>query len=162
MDHQSERVALEREIQQLREELAGLAEPREREHSGPSGHARGVQHLKGVQDVNSGISKRVRSLPARSDRYYLELYLLQKERDRLVQEAASIRKRRTRLGRRLADIGEEMAEREQKAMQNMTAVTRGLASEQRERPQTPPNGKRSSRKKHEYKEEEWKQMSINY
>ena len=161
MDHQSERVALEREIQQLHEELAGLGEPSEGGHSGPSGHARGVLHLKGAQDVNSGISKRVRSLPARRDRYYLELYLLQKERDRLVQEAASIRKRRTRLGRRLADIGEEMAERQQKAIQDMTTETRGLASEQRERPQ-PPKGKRSSQKKHEYKEEEWNRMSINY
>jgi hypothetical protein len=110
------------------------------EPSRTASHARGVRHLKGLQDMHSGVSKGIRSVPPRDDRYYLDLYLLQMERERLTQEATSLQKRNTRIQRRLAEIAREMAEKEQRADQS----------------KNPPQ------RKHEYRGEEWKRMSIKY
>jgi hypothetical protein len=117
-----------------------------------------VQHLKGVQDIGTGLSRRMRAIPNREEHYYLDLYLLQKERERLTQEGVSIGKRRTRARRRLASIQEEMADKEQKAMQNMSWPARPTRDTDGG-PKAPPQ---SVPKKHEYREEEWQRLSINY
>ena len=119
---------------------------------------RGVQHLKGVQDIGTGLSRRMRAIPNREEHYYLDLYLLQKERERLTQEGVSVGKRRLRVSRRLAGIREEMAEKEQKAVENMNSLARP-ARATGARPKAPPQNRP---KKYEYKEEEWQRMSLHY
>jgi len=156
MDEQEERAALEREIQQLREELASVDElPRENRPGS-------VSDLKGASDITTSVSKGIRSIPVAHDRYYLDLYLLQKERDRLAKETTSIKKRRMRIGRKLGDIGKDMASKEQMAIQQMTILTGQPHPAQGSQPETPPKKKKPAQKKYEYKEEQWKQISINY
>lgn len=130
----------------------------ERDQPTKGSSLRGVQHMKGVQDIGTGLSRRMRAIPKRENHYYLDLYLLQKERDRLSQEAASISKRRRRVSQRLAVIREEMAEKEQKASESINSPARP-ARVAGGRSKAPP---KSRSKTNEYKEEEWKRMSINY
>jgi len=156
MDNREELAALEQEIQRLREELASLDElPRERRLGT-------VSDLKGTGDITTSISKGVRSIPGGQDRYYLDLYLLQKERDRLAKETSWTKRRRLRAGRRLADISRQMGEKEEKAIQGMAILTAEAAAEQGRRPETVPRNKRPKQKKYEYKEAEWKRMPVDY
>jgi hypothetical protein len=114
--------------------------------------ARGVRHLKGVQDIHSGVSKGIHSVPPRNDRYYLDLYLLQMEGERLTQEATSLQKRNTRIDRRLAEISREMAEKERRVSENV----RGRPTPARHR------GPETARKRDADQGERWKQMPVNY
>lgn len=141
MDDKKGIAALRHDVRRARRKPARAGQSPEGEPDRTASQARGVRHLKGLQDIHSGVSKGIRSVPPRNDRYYLELYLLQMERERLTQEATSLQKRNTRIQRRLAAIASEMAEKEQR-------VT--------------PNAKNPPQKKHEYKQEEWNRMSINY
>lgn len=141
MDDKKGIAALRHDVRRARRKPARAGQSPEGEPDRTASQARGVRHLKGLQDIHSGVSKGIRSVPPRNDRYYLELYLLQMERERLTQEATSLQKRNTRIQRRLAAIASEMAEKEQKVTQN---------------------AKKPPQEKHEYKEEEWKRMSINY
>lgn len=141
MDDKKGIAALRHDVRRARRKPARAGQSPGGEPDRTASQARGVRHLKGLQDIHSGVSKGIRSVPPRNDRYYLELYLLQMERERLTQEATSLQKRNTRIQRRLAVIASEMAEKEQKVTQN---------------------AKNSPQEKHEYKEEEWKRMSINY
>ncbi len=114
--------------------------------------ARGVRHVKGVQDIHSGVSRGIHSVPPRNDRHYLELYLLQMEGERLMQEATSLQKRNTRIERRLAEIGSEMAEKEEKAREDVRG--RPTPTQHRE-PET-------ARKRDARRGERWKQMPVRY
>ena len=158
MTERDERAVMERERSQPSDEVTGADQEAERDGQGSGSPLRGVQHLKGVQDIGTGLNKRMRAIPNREEHYYLDLYLLQKERERLAQEGVSIGKRRLRLGRRLAGIQDEMVEKEQKVLENMDPPARPARSSSR-RPQAPPTSKP---KKNEYKEEEWQRFSINY
>lgn len=141
MDDKKGIAALRHDVRRAPRKPARAGQSPEGEPDRTASQARGVRHLKGLQDIHSGVSKGIRSVPPRNDRYYLELYLLQMETERLTQEATSLQKRNTRIQRRLAAIASEMAEKEQKVTQN---------------------AKNSPQEKHEYKEEEWKRMSISY
>lgn len=149
---------MEREDSRPSDEVTGADQAAERDQQGSGSSLRGVQHLKGVQDIGSALSRRMRAIPNREEHYYLDLYLLQKERERLTQEGVSIGKRRARVGRRLAGIQEEMIEKEQKALENMNSPARPVR-DRGKRPKAPP---KSKPKKYEYEEEEWQRMSINY
>ncbi len=116
------------------------------------GAARGVRQLKGVQDIHSGVSRGIHSVPPRNDRHYLDLYLLQMESERLTQEATSLQKRNIRIDRRLAEISDEMAEKERKASEKTRARPTPV---QRRGSQTAPKG-------HARQGERWKQMPVHY
>jgi hypothetical protein len=141
MDDKEETAAIRQDVRRAGGKPGRPAQTPKGEPDRTASQARGVRHLKGLQDIHSGVSKGVRSVPPRNDRYYLDLYLLQMERERLTQEATALQKRNARIQRRLAEISSEMADKEQRA-------TQGVKS--------PPQ------KKHEYKQEEWNRMSINY
>lgn len=158
MNERDKRAAMERKGRRPSDEVTGADQEAERVHQREGSSLRGVQHLKGVQDIGSALSRRMRAIPNREEHYYLDLYLLQKERERLTQEGTSIGKRRARVGRRLAGIQEEMVEKEQKALENMNSPA-GPARNRARRPKAPP---KSKPKKYEYKEEEWQRISINY
>ena len=149
---------MEREDGRASDEVTGADNAGERNQQETGSSLRGVQQLKGVQDIGSALSRRMRAIPKREEHYYLDLYLLQKERERLAQEGVSIGKRRLRLSRRLAGIQDEMVEKEQKARENMNSPARP-ARDRGKRPKAPPKNKP---KKNEYKEEEWQRISINY
>lgn len=149
---------MERERSRPSDEVTGADQEAERDQQGSESSLRGVQQLKGVQDIGTGLSKRMRAIPKRDDHYYLDLYLLQKERERLTQEGTSVGKRRVRLSRRLAGIQNEMIEKERKVLENMNPAAQP-ARDRGKRPKAPP---KSKPKKNEYKEEEWQRISINY
>ncbi|MFQ5873054.1 MAG: hypothetical protein ACE5JL_04545, partial [Dehalococcoidia bacterium] len=116
--------------------------------------------LRGVQDMTTSVSKGIRSMPGGQERYYLDLYLLQKERERLKKETTWIKKRRLRIGRKVADIGKDMAEKEEKAIQGMEILSAEPAAKSGQQPETAAKDK--TPKKYEYKEEEWKTVSMEY
>jgi hypothetical protein len=149
MGNKGKLAASKQDGRRPRTRLARPGEAPEGECAGTASNARGVRHLKGVQDINTGVSRAMHSVPPRSDRYYLDLYLLQMESERLNQEAASLGKRNTRIERRLAEISSEMAEKQQKAIQ-------GKGSE------TPLGNRKSRQKGYAYNEDEWNRMSVNY
>ena len=142
-------AAFKQDVRRPRGKLARPGEAPEGECAGAASNARGVRHLKGVQDINTGVSRAMHSVPPRSDRYYLDLYLLQMESERLNQEAASLGKRNTRIERRLAEISSEMAEKQQKAIQGTG-------------PETPLGNRKPRQKGYKYNEDEWNRMSVNY
>jgi len=153
MNDEEKLAALERENQSLRGRLASLDElPREKKFGT-------VSDLKGVQDMTTSVSKGIRSMPGTQDRYYLDLYLLQKERERLAKETTWIKRRRLRVGRRVADIGKEMVEKEEKAVKNMAIFSPETAVGKANRPAVAGDEKRAQRK-HEPKE--FKTMIFDY
>ena len=145
---------LERENQRLREQLASLDELPRKKKVGT------VSDLKGVQDMTTSVSKGIRSMPGGQDRYYLDLYLLQKERERLVKETTWIKKRRLRVGRKVADVGKEMVEKEAKVIGKMEWLSGEPAGDNSRRPETLVGGQEPPQKKPEPKEV--KTMTIDY
>jgi hypothetical protein len=149
MGNREELAAFKQDTRRLRGNLARLGEAPEGEPGATAGEPKGVRRPKGLLDIHSSLSKHIHSVPARNERYYLDLYLLQIERGRLTQEAASLEKRSTRIQRRLAEISSEMAEKQQNATQSNGS-------------EAPPRNRKPPQKKYEYKEEEWKQMPVHY
>jgi hypothetical protein len=149
MDDKKELAALEQDVRRPSDNLAGPGEAPEGEPGRTAGEPKGMRRPKGLLDIHSSLSRGIHSVPARNGRCYLDLYLLQIERERLTQEAASLNKRNTRIQRRLTEIESEMAEKQEKAAQ-------GESSEMPAR-----NGKPRQRS-YEYKREEWNRMSVNY
>ena len=152
MDDKEGTAAVNQDIPRARGRAARLGQTASAEPGRNGSDAKGVRHLKGVQDIHTGVSKAIHSVPPRNDRYYLDLYLLQMESERLRQEATSLQKRNTRIERRLAEISSEMAKKRQKATQSM----RGQS--------TPAQGEASetARKRDAHQGERWKQMPVGY
>jgi hypothetical protein len=155
MFERGELAAMERQDSQPSDEVTGADQESERVHQRKGSSLPGVQQLKGVQDIGTGLNRRMRAIPKRDEHYYLDLYLLQKERERLTQEGVSIGKRRTRLGRRLAVIRDEMVDKERKALEDMNSSARPTRSGSR-RSGAPSKGR------HRYQDENWQRMPINY
>jgi hypothetical protein len=151
MGNKEELAASRQDVRRPRPSLARLGEAPEGEPGATAGEPKSVRRPRGLLDIHSSLSRGIHSAPARHERYYLDLYLLQVERGRLTQEAASLGKRTTRIQRRLAEISSEMAEKQQKATQS-----NGSETVPRNRNRKPPQ------KNYEYKEAEWKQMPVHY
>ena len=101
------------ENQRLRELVANVDEQ-------PRGkRARGIGELRSASDMNTTVGKGIRSIPGDEDRRYLDLYLLEKERERLLHEMVAINKRRLRVERRLSNIAREIANKGVKASQQL-------------------------------------------
>ena len=154
MDKKINLADLERENEQLRRQLAELDELPTRKGG------RTVTDLKGVQNITTSVSKGIRAIPGGEDRYYLDLYLLQKERERLVKETTSIKKRRLQVGMKVSNVDKEMAEKEEKALADMTI----LSTEHHEKPGEKKATGRNQKapKRYEYKEEEWNKFTLEY
>jgi len=154
MDKKINLADLERENERLRRQLTELDEMPKRKGGGT------VTDLKGVQDITTSVSKGIRSMPGQEDRYYLDLYLLQKERERLVKETASIKRRRLQVGMKVSNVDKEVVEKEGKALQDMTI----LSTERHEKPGEEKATGRNQKapKRYEYKEEEWNKFTLKY
>ena len=159
MDKKINLADLERENERLRRQLAGLDELSTRKGS------KTVTDLKGVQNITTSVSKGIRAIPGGEDRYYLDLYLLQKERERLIKETASIKRRRLQVGMKVSNVDKEMAEKEEKALADMTILSS-------EPPTSEADGKpvkekatgrnQKAPKRYAYKEEEWNKFTLEY
>jgi len=143
---------LKGENKELRRQLAELDElPNTRRLTRKS-----VSDLKGVQNVATSLSEGISSIPSgREDHYYLDLYLLQIERERLVKEVASIKRRRLRLGRKVSHLDREIAAKEKKALQAMTILSAGSLKKIKAKKQETP-------KRDENKEKEWNKLTLEY
>jgi len=161
MDKKINLADLERENERLRRQLAELDEmPRKR-------GAGTVSDLPGVQDMNTSVSKGIRSMPGSEDRYYLDLYLLQKQRERLVKETRWVKKRRLRVGRKVVDLDKERAEKEEKALPLMTILsdkppTSKAGSREKTVKEEAVSKKQEAAKRYEYKEKEWNTVNLEY
>ena len=156
MDKKINLADLERENEHLRQQLAELDELPDKKK--PAGE--GASRLKGVQNITTSVSKGIRAIPGGEDRYYLDLYLLQKERERLVKETASIKRRRLQVGMKVSNVDKEMAEKEEKALADMTILSTEHHEKPGEKKATGRNQKAPNR--YEYKEEEWNKFTLEY
>lgn len=161
MDKKINLTDLERENERLRRQLAELDELPRKKRAGM------VSELKGLQNIPTSVSKGICSIPRGEDRYYLDLYLLQKERERLVKETAWVKKRRLRIGRKVSQVDKQRAEKEAKALADMTilssepTVSEAEAHEKRGKEKAT-GKKQEERKRYKYKEEEWNRLTFEY
>lgn len=161
MDKKINPADLERENERLRRQLAKLDEMPRKKGAGT------VSDLPGVQDMNTSVSKGIRSMPGSEDRYYLDLYLLQKQRERLVKETRWTKKRRLRVGRKVIDLDKERAEKEEKALPGMTILssepTTSKVAPQGKTAEGKAIGKKDEiPKRYQYKQEEWNKFNLEY
>jgi len=162
MDKRMDLADLEKENERLRQQLAELDEMPENKSSGKTPPDR-----KGMRDIATGASKRISSIPGQDDRYYLELYLLQKERGRLVKETRALKKQRLRVGQKISDIDKEIADKEEKALAGMTILSSKPTTNRTESHEKPVEGKtqgkeRKASKRHGYKDEGWNTLTLEY
>ena len=71
---------------------------------------KGVPDLKGLRDSRTLHSTAQRSIPVRANSAYLDLYMLQKEKERLERERFLLDKRKEAIQRRLDEIDKKMEE----------------------------------------------------
>jgi len=143
---------LERENEELRRQLAELDElPSKRKLTRKS-----VSDLKGLQNIATSSSKGISSIPgSREDRYYLDLYFLQIERERLVKEIASIKRQRLQLGSKVSHLDKGIAAKEKKALMSMAILSAESPKKIKEKKQEAPET-------HQYQEEEWNKFPLEY
>ena len=102
---------------------------------------RGVTELSGLREIRTMHSSKKRSIPRVQSSAYLDLYMLQKEKDRLEKEMCILDKRKKSTQKRLDEIDVEMKKLEE-------AETRGQQANPDEF------------KKHPTKD--WKSMAVKY
>ena len=111
-----------------------------------------VTEIKSLGDVRTGISAHARSAPRRKGSTYLEVYLLDKERQRLETELAVLARRQRRIEGRLGEIWEVMGRAAAKAREE-SAGSRPPASAAGEIRTAEPSRADASR---------WKTMTAEY
>lgn len=143
---------LERENEELRRQLAELDElPSKRKLTRKS-----VSDLKGLQNIATSSSKGIGSIPgSREDHYYLDLYFLQIERERLVKKIASMKRQRLRLGSKVSRLDKDIAAKEKKALMSMAILSV-------ESPKKIKEKKQEALETHQYQEEEWNKFPLEY
>jgi len=78
---------------------------------------KGVTDVGGLRDIRSMHSTGRRSIPKAQSSSYLDLYMLQKERERLEKERSLLEKRRQGIERRLKEIQEQIGVLEKSAQE---------------------------------------------
>jgi chromosome segregation ATPase len=111
---------------------------------------RSVTQLKSLGDIRTTISTHARSTPRQGGSTYLQVYLLDMERQRLQTELLLLTRRQRRLDARLAEIREEMERLKQEA-----GSSSGLS------PATPMVGKGSA-ENNPSGGQRWREMTVGY
>lgn len=119
-------------------------DPRHKTHD-ERGH---LVRSKGLSDLRTATTSRIHAKPPQKGTEYLNLYLLDKEAQRLVEELAGLEHRRKRIQSHLAEIRKTMAQVEGGAQHD-----RILA------PQSAPL--RSSSEQH-HQHLQWKKLAVDY
>ncbi len=83
---------------------------------------KGAINYKGLKNLNTATTKRIRSRPPVQSTSYLDMYLLGKDKDLVDQQLAHLEERRERLRKRLKGILEELEKFRQKAGQQDAAA----------------------------------------
>ena len=89
---------------------------------------RGATDVSGLRDIRSMHSTR-RSIPRHKNSAFLDLYMLQKEKERLEKEAALLEKRNHAIQKRLGDIQQQMESLERSAQSKRLSNGGGKAAE---------------------------------
>jgi len=111
---------------------------------------------RGMQDIKTVRSPRIHGLPRRDDNYYLDLYLLKKEQQRLEKEAVRVERQWRRVQERKSDVQRDMVVHEQHVLQGL-----GILEE------PPPDRHLGSSLGESYpsdkhKERKWTSMPVEY
>lgn len=109
---------------------------------------RDVNSLRGLHVLRTMHSTKRRSIPRFQSSTYLDLYMLNKEKERLLKEGERLGMRNTAIKKRLEEIDSEMnklQEAEAAVKTNTDSGSSGHTSTQRNRVK-----------------KEWKKMSLNY
>lgn len=109
---------------------------------------RDVDSLKGLHGIRTMFSAKKRSIPRVQSSAYLDLYMLNKEKERLLRENERVGLRDTAIKKRLEEIDLEM-NRLQGAETTVKASTNSS-----------PSGRTFTQK--DGVKKEWKKMSLNY
>ena len=96
---------------------------------------KGVTTARGLSDLRTAISTRVRATPRMKGTSYLEMYQLSMERQRLASELARIDHRRGRISERMGEIDKHLAGFDQGAIE-ARARTQGDGEATGEAPRT--------------------------
>ncbi|MBI3974693.1 MAG: hypothetical protein HY332_25740 [Chloroflexi bacterium] len=126
---------------------------------------------RGLGDLRTAISHRVRATPPLKGTTYLEMYLLDNERQRLEAELGRLNHRRDRIDERLGEIGDKLRGLEavaaQIAARNGAAICAGGS---RTQPARPPRGEAPVLTENAAEHDStapsganrWKQMTVGY
>ncbi len=106
---------------------------------------RGVSDISGLRNIRSMHSAGKRSIPRVASSAYLDLYMLQKEKERLEKEDTILEKRRVAIQKKLEDIKKEEEVLEKLSQQEKECQNRH-GEIVREDPQ----------------EKKWKKMALSY
>jgi len=109
---------------------------------------RDVNTLKGLHTLRTMVSAKKRSIPRVQSSAYLDLYMMNKEKERLLKESERLGLRNTIIGKRLEKIDSEVNKLQEAVP---TVKTSGNTSSS-ERAYTQRNGIKK----------EWKKMTLNY
>ncbi|MEW6410768.1 MAG: hypothetical protein AB1488_11800 [Nitrospirota bacterium] len=104
---------------------------------------RGVSDISGLRNIKSMHSGGKRSIPRVASSAYLDLYMLQKEKERLEKEDAILEKRKAAIQKRLEDIKKEIE------------ILKALEEKGRQADREEVTEEASQEKK-------WKKMSLSY
>ncbi len=102
-----------------------------------------VNGLKGLHRVRTMQSTKKRSIPRIQSSAYVELYMLQKEKERILKEDERLSMRKETIKNRLKDIDEEMNKLQEAEDRGKTAIF-------------------SSSSECNGNKKEWKRMSLSY
>lgn len=112
-----------------------------------------VTSAKGLSDLRTALTTRVRAKPPQKGTAHLDLYLLGKEKQRLEKELAGLEQRQRRIQAHLAEIRQEIATLEQET--------------ERERSSKDPSadlgaGGKQPAPASQYGQRPWKKMTVDY
>ncbi|MDI6869294.1 MAG: hypothetical protein QMD88_06905 [Coprothermobacterota bacterium] len=112
-----------------------------------------VTSAKGLSDLRTALTTRVHSKPPQKGTAHLELYLLDKEKQRLEKELARLEKRQKLIQVRLTEIRQAMATLEQETEQERSSEDPSTDIEAREKQPIPAN---------QYGQGRWKKITVDY
>ncbi len=112
---------------------------------------RDVDSRRGLHAVRTMQSVKKRSIPRIQSSIYLDLYMLQKEKDRLIKENERLLMKMEQTNKRIEEIDEEKNKLQEVEITGQAETDIGLKKN---------NFTQNTQKQEEKKE--WKKMSLNY
>ena len=115
---------------------------------------RDVDSLKGLHAVRTMQSSKKRSIPRIQSSAYLDLFMLQKEKDRLIKENERLLMKMEQTNKRLVEIDIDINKLQETEITTTQAKTDTGFKKY--------DFTQSTQKQGEKKKKEWKKMSLNY
>jgi len=112
---------------------------------------RDVDSLKGLHALRTMQSVKKRSIPRIENSAYLDLYMLQKEKDILLKENERLLKKMEQINKHIEEIDEEINKLQELEITKQAETDKGLKKN---------NFTQNTQKQEEKKE--WKEMSLDY